>query len=135
MSALLAMALSIQLHGLSYHFDREPAHNERNFGAGIRYAIDDAWSLQAGAYNNSESKVSAYALADWTPLRAGAVSAGGFLGLATGYQWEPLAGRLTPIAGAVVRASLGRFSVALRVVPPHPKATSVAALEIGWRFT
>ncbi len=125
---------SLQLHGLSYHFTRDIDYNERNAGAGIRYAFDRTLSVQAGAFNNSHSRVSTYLLADWTPVQIGNVSAGAFVGAATGYAWRPLVGVVTPITGAIVRTDLGRFSLAVRITPPHPKASAVAAVELGARF-
>lgn len=124
--------LSVQVHGLSHHFT--PGEwNERNAGLGIRYAFDRDVALQGGLFRNSISRTSVYALADWTPFHVGAVSAGAFAGVATGYMWRPVAG-LTPVTGAVVRADFGRFSVAVRFTPPHPKASAVAALEFGWGY-
>jgi hypothetical protein len=129
-----ASETSLQIHGLSYHFKRDIDYNERNAGAGIRYAFDRSLSVQAGAFNNSHERTSAYALVDWTPVQAGAFSAGAFAGIATGYEWRPLVGIVTPITGAVVRADVGRFNLTLRITPPHPKASAVMALELGARF-
>jgi hypothetical protein len=129
-----AAEASLQVHGLSHHFKRDVDYNERNAGAGIRYAFNRDLSVQAGAFNNSHSRTSVYALADWTPIQAGPISAGAFAGIATGYQWRPMAGAVTPIIGAILRTDIDRFNVALRVTPPHPKASAVAAIEIGVKF-
>jgi len=129
-----APALSVQAHGVSYHFTRDIDYNERNPGLGIRYAFNRDWAIQAGAFNNSQSRLSVYGIADWTPVHVGAVSAGAFLGAATGYDWRPMVGKLTPVTGAVVRAEFDRFNIAVRITPPHPKASAVAALEFGIKF-
>ncbi len=125
------------IHGLSHHFSAPPAGerpwNERNIGAGIRYALDASWSLQAGGYRNSYGRPSFYALADWTPLEAGAIRAGAFAGIVSGYDWKTV-GAFTGAAGLVARLQADRAGLALRYTPPHPKAASVLAVEFSLRF-
>lgn len=112
-------------------------YNERNWGAGLRWAVDPALSLQAGAYRNSYDRTSVYALADWTPLAAGPahaqLRAGAFAGVATGYPYR--SGHPALAGGLLLRLQGERASLALRAVPKLSSKQSGAtfSLEAGWR--
>lgn len=121
------------IHGLSHHFHARPngqAWNEVNTGVGLRRDLGSDLSGQIGAYRNSLDRTSTYALIDYTPLTIGPVSAGGFIGAATGYVPS-----VRPMAGAVIRVDAGRFTPAVRLIPKVPgnKSASVA-LELAYRF-
>lgn len=121
------------IHGLSHHFHARPsgqAWNEVNTGIALRRSFGGGVSGQIGAYRNSINRTSGYLLVDYTPLHIGPVSAGGFIGAASGYV-----DAVRPIAGAVLRVDAGRFTPTLRLIPKVPgnKSASVA-LEIGVRF-
>jgi hypothetical protein len=127
---------SIQLHGASWHAEERSKYentaqdwNEVNPGVGIRYELDKTWAVQAGVYRNSIDKVSAYALADWTPIRAGSFSIGLFGGAVTGYNSAPV----VAAAGIVARQEFGRFAATWRVTPPVNRPTTVA-FEVGFRL-
>ena len=129
---------SVQLHGASWHaedrsrFDNTGRDwNEANIGAGMRYELDKTWSVQAGAYRNSIDKVSAYALADWTPIRAGSFSIGLFGGAVTRCNRAPV----VPAAGIVARQDFGMLTATWRVTPKiSDVAPAVVVFEIGFRI-
>lgn len=79
-------ALAIGLHIGTYHFDRSKDYNE--FNPGI-YAVCDGWT--AGAYHNSERKVSVYAgrTFDVGPIDV-------TLGAVAGYRRAPLVPMVVP---------------------------------------
>jgi len=120
----------IVVHGFSHHTverPKPPAWNETNPGLGIRYELYDDVSFQAGFYKNSFYKRSYYGVVDYTPLSIGKLSAGGFLGIASGYTDK------TGIAGgAIVRWQEKRYSTAIRVIPGGKY--NIVAIEIGVKF-
>ena len=123
------------LHGLSKHSTDVSRHgkpwNERNFGLGIRYEQSADWSYQGGAYHNSERHTSVYGLVDWTPIEIAALRLGVSAGVVTGYETAPV----VPAATLVARLQAKRVSIVVRYLPPiSPKLTSVAAVELAWRF-
>jgi hypothetical protein len=129
MLPLSAAASEVVFHLGSRHGDRvrgdgEP-YVERNPGVGVRFG-----NVQFGAYRNSWGKGSAYALADFEPVKLGPVSAGVFVGAATGYPDRAI----MPAAGIVCRFRVGGASVTLRALPPLGGSSGVAAVEVGWRL-
>ena len=119
--------LSLQLHGFSKHSGPRPdgvAWNERNYGLGLRYQINDDWSVQGGFYKNSMSNPVGYILGQWTPVHIGPVSAGVFGGFVAPQK-------MNAAAGAMVNA----FGFTLRIVPKvdewHP---AFKTLEYGIKF-
>lgn len=141
LAAALALACSaaraqwhVQVHTNSHHFQERRdgrAWNEKNPGLALRYSPSREWSAQVGGFRNSEFRSSNYALADWTPLHAGHVSAGLFGGAATGY----LNRSIQPMGGAVVRWQGERFSLTARIAPrADRKSSAVATVEFGMRI-
>lgn len=125
-----AQADTLIIHGLSHHdkprLSGQP-WEQVNTGLGLRREFAHTLSGQAGIYRNSYGKTTVYALADYEPLRYGALSGGVFGGVATGYPQAPV----RVIAGFVGRAQVGSVSFALRYGPgPKP----VLALEAGINF-
>jgi hypothetical protein len=118
--------------------DVQVPYQERNWGLGLRADLAPTVSAQAGLYRNSYDRTSLYALADWTPLRAGPahaqLQAGGFAGVVTGYPYS--GGRLSAAGGLLLRAQADRLSLALRAVPKLSSKQSghTVTLEAGWRI-
>lgn len=135
-TSLVAASLSLVLHGFSLHAtdydDNGRKWDETNYGMGLRYEVNKDWAMQGGFYQNSQHRTSVYAGVDWLPLHVGPFSAGGGLGIATGYSLAPV----VPVATLNVRATLAsRVDVMVRYLPPiTPKMTSVAAVEFSLRF-
>lgn len=123
----------LQLHTVSHHLnDRANGRewNENNAGIGVRRDFGPDWSAQVGAYRNSIDKTSAYALAEWTPLQVGQLSAGAFAGIRTNYT-KPV----QPAAGALVRWQGEQASITVRLSPKAGNTGSaVIALELGWKL-
>ncbi len=131
--------VAVVVHGLSWHQrSTTPSgdpYNEHNTGLGLRLdtgALIKHTAVQAGRYRNSYSTpqqhlYSNYVLADYTPLRAGALHAGAFAGVVTGYPWQRYT--LAPAGGLTASANLGRIALALRAgMGKH--AGFVGALEL-----
>jgi hypothetical protein len=116
---------SLQLHGLSWHAS-DPPHesarkwNEFNVGLGLRYTHSDDWSTQFGLYKNSNNQTTAYAVAQYVPLRIGPMRGGVFAGLASGYR---------KIYAAGFMATIGAFSV--RVIPAFDNRPTSVGIELG----
>ena len=128
--------LHIVAHGISHHVAQRQGDlewNERNAGLGLRYAASDTWALQAGAYQNSIHRTSAYLFLDYTPVHLGSVHAGAFVGAVNGYKANDGGARLA--GGALVRWQPGRFGLALRAVPRGSQDGSpVVSLEASWKL-
>ena len=119
----------VVLHGLSLHSrarENSKDWNQVNTGLALRYELDGTLSVQLGSYRNSMNRNSVYGLADWTPLQAGLLQMGGFVGMATHYQPN-----YRPLLGGVVRWQHERVSLALRLVPIK---NTVICIELGLRF-
>lgn len=109
----------------SYHFERH-GQNQTNPGVGFEHVTSERWRLVGGVYDNSSNATSFYAGGVYTAWRAGAVSLGATLGLATGYGNTPL-----PILGPSVSLEGERFGLNLLIVP---SAGGVAALQFKVRW-
>jgi hypothetical protein len=136
--AMLAMPafgqdMHLQVHTTSHHFHERTngkQWNEVNAGAALRLQLDPAWAVQAGGYRNSIDRWTAYAVADWTPLRQGPFAAGVFGGVRTGYGKGAQAA-----GGALARWQGEKASVTLRLAPKsNTTGSAVVALELGWKL-
>jgi hypothetical protein len=96
--------------------------NQVNPGLGVTTRLSDTWSLSGGAYKNSFSRLSVYALVNFTPIHLPSsrngwrVDAGVAGGLVSGYRRQEMAA--APLAGA------GQ----LRVASPHGVSLNVMAV-------
>lgn len=106
--------------------------NQANLGLGLRAGLSPAWGVQAGYYRNSYDRDTVYAVGEYTPLAWGAMRAGAFAGLATGYQERDVSAG----AGLLLRLQGPRASLAVRVMPKVVSAQSgtTVAVEAGWRL-
>lgn len=129
-NAFAQSSTHLVLHGLSSHSHPHPAiqWNERNWGVGVRHQFSPDWGVQAGAFRNSYRKTSVYALAQYTPLHIGPVSAGGFFGPATQYPNHKVVG------GALGIYQAEHVSIAVRITPRIGESPSVKTIEAGIRF-
>lgn len=130
---------TLVIHGASHHGAAPDGYkfNQVNPGAAIKLSLNSDWSVQAGGYRNSYYKSTAYAVAQYTPLRIGDVSLGAFAGLASGYSHvsQLNVGKASVVAGLYAVAQLDKINVAMRVVPKTtPKQAYVAAFEVGYSF-
>lgn len=109
--------------------------NETNLGIGWRrrMGLITDMATQVGAYKDSKSRLSAYALVDYLPARAGtpsvaALNLGGFLAV-TVTRDGPL-----PAFGATLRAELPMLNVTARVWPTVGRYVGGVAFEVGRSF-
>jgi hypothetical protein len=129
---------AIVLNGLSYHSDRTTNYNERNFGLGLRASVSKSWDVEAGFYNNSFHKRTAYVSGSWLPLEYKSVKAGLFVLAATGYK-DQTNMDVSPAGG--LEASLNvidRGAVVVRFIPAVPsvgeKPSAVTTVSFNARF-
>ena len=119
----------------SYHFDRAADYNERNFGLGIEHDIAADWRAVAGAYHNSDSRLTVYVGALWIPLESGNVKAGLLICGATGYGHLKGAGVVLPIVAPAVMYEGRQFGANLIFLPGDAiGAGNVVGFQIKWRF-
>lgn len=119
-------AVSLELHGVSWHFGADVDYNERNLGAGAVYS----WGVvgvSAGAYYNSYRRVTLYGSVTFRAPVSRYVSLGADVGAVTGYQ-NPV----SLVAWAVATGHVTqRVSINARYLPAIKAATSaVAALSV-----
>ena len=127
------------VHGFSHHFQSAAPGkqwNEVHPGIGMRIIHDKDVSVQLSyVHQNSSYNKSVYALVDYTPLRLGWLYAGGFAGLATGYEYP-----LQPIGGLVLRLETPDIHFTARYAPRMARqccpreSSSVATIEISIPF-
>lgn len=113
----------------SYHFKREPKHNERNYGLGFEYDVEDRWRLIGGFYKNSLWKTSVYAGASYSAWIEGpwrlSFAMGGISGYAPG---------MIPIVVPALSYEGSRVGANLFVAPPYKESPGVAGLQVKLRF-
>lgn len=109
----------------SYHENRERGYNERNPGVGIEHQVSADVRAMAGTYRNSHDRQSAYAGAQWTPLKAGGFSFGAAAIAASGYEKD----RLVLFAAPMLSYETGRWGVNLL-----PATKSVIGLQVKLRI-
>jgi len=115
-----ASEVDLSVAGFSEH--SKPGFNAINPGLGVRVA-NGALAWEAGEYKNSYRRATFYGIAEYTPLRVGALSAGAFAGVASGYS-KPEDALRPFVGGFSVRYQPGQFGVALKIVPPAGAGTA-----------
>lgn len=109
----------------SYHFKRH-GQNERNPGLGVELQVDERWRVMGGAYDNSASRLTAYAGGLYSLTSVGPVRVGVMGGLFTGYGPAPV-----PVVGPVLSIE-GRAAGANVVVIPG--AGGVIGFQLKFSF-
>lgn len=94
-------SIVVQLHGLSWHADRDANYNERNYGLGIRYYSEDSlWGsnyIAFGQYKNSEHSKSEYAGIGWQWPVKKYITVGIAIGVVTGYKRSDIIPFVVPV--------------------------------------
>jgi hypothetical protein len=113
----------------SYHFKREPKHNEHNLGLGFEHDIAERWRVIGGAYKNSLYRTSVYAGVSYSywiegPWRL-SIAGGGI----TGYEKGVM-----PIVVPALSYEGDRWGANLFVAPPFKDSPGVAGLQVKVRF-
>jgi len=72
----------------SWHFDQEAGFNNENYGLGFQIDLEDAHSLNIGAFKNSEYHWSRYVSRTWYPLELKKIKVGILAGIFDGYEKE-----------------------------------------------
>ena len=103
-------------------------------GVGIGADLTDDVMAAAGVWRNSHGNASAFALADWRPLRWGPASFGLFVGASGGYCRAGNANSVLPLGGATVRVDIDRFAVHVLAIPPTDWKPATVALAVSVGF-
>jgi len=110
-----------------------PPLNEYNLGLGYE-RVHERSVYEVGFYNNSVSRVSAYASYAYMLFKAQHISIGPIVDVATGYLLAPV----VAMAGAEVRFDVHKFGVNLILVPTATvngvKATGFAGLQLRYKL-
>lgn len=123
---------------LSSHSERQcPAceggtPNEFNWGGGLEARFKHNLAAQVGGYRNTYGHGTAYAIGIWQPITDGRMSAGGFVGAATGYKSDPGCQRdVCPVGGFLISFSGERYGFNVMVVPAiSGTTTNVFGLQL-----
>ncbi len=126
-------AIWVNLGGFSHHMDQDKGYNENNVGMGVEYQLRPRVALMAGAFNNSLSRTTAYAAANWLPLSLGGWKLGAALGVMNGY---PGIARGGPFLAALPMATYEgtRFGVNLGVIPTLNKVDGAFVIQLKVRL-
>lgn len=84
---VMAEGFSLDIHGLSYHFDRTRERNETNEGLGLTYTRKDSTFFSIGQYQNSHWMASRYISAGKAFHLSPSFSYGFEFGLVDGYRF------------------------------------------------
>ncbi|AHX16392.1 hypothetical protein CH75_16735 [Dyella jiangningensis] len=115
--------------------------NQVNPGLGITTRLSDSWSVSGGAYKNSFSRLSLYALVNFTPIRLQLfhsgwhVDAGVAGGLVSGYRRQEMAA--APFAGAGLLRVVSRRGIALSImgVPNYERNSGFVGFQFNVPLT
>lgn len=109
----------------SHHADRDRGYNERNFGLGAEYHLDEKWHLAGGFYENSYYRQTIYAAIGYEAVQWGPLHLGAAVVAVTGYVEGKVRFVLAPIAAI----EYGRFGV--NFVPLTPE---IVGLQVKVKF-
>lgn len=114
----------------SYHFNRDKAYNERNFGLGVEYGMTENTRFVAGFYDNSKYKHTNYVGAVWTPINLGGFTRAGLVGMcATGYADNVMC---APIPTITLEGR--RFGANFVIAPTFKDVDGAIALQLKVKF-
>lgn len=125
MTPALALALTVSLHGLSWH--DVSGYEAVNPGLGVNWR-QDTTALHAGAYRNSNGRPSVYAGASFERCAGGWCAALALLAI-TGYNGSAHVAPL-PAVGFVVSERLRLNAV---IVPPAEGIDQAIGFQLEWR--
>ncbi len=118
----------------SAHFDSDKGLRNANPGLGFEYKLNDAWSVTAGRFINSDNAHSSYVGAYYQPWHLGRVKlgvvAGAFNGYPKAYQgdWFPA---VIPTAGI----ESVHWGLNLALVPPlKDRLYGAVSFQLKYRF-
>ncbi len=128
---------SLDINTTSYHTEAWARHqlNQDNPGLGVQYQYSPSLGFAAGAYENSYSRTSLYALALYTPahftLPFGlTASAGIAAGSVSGYTHAEAPGRPGALAALLEVRSAGGYGVNLLAVPNAGQSAGFVGLQL-----
>lgn len=103
----------IQLHGLSYHADREADYNETNSGLAVRHYGESSLIdyVSVGQYKNSIYKTSRYVIAGWEKPINTVLTIGLVAGVVDGYKEN-----MVPMIAPVI-SLWGRVHIFSAIIP------------------
>jgi len=109
--------------------------NQFNWGGGLEARFSHDLAAQVGGYRNTYGHGTAYAIGIWQPITDGRMSAGGFIGAATGYKSDPDCQRnVCPVGGFLISFSEERYGFNVMVIPATSATqTTVFGLQLKLR--
>jgi len=113
----------VDVNGISYHFKREPKHNERNWGVGLTFPLSEKTAVAVGSYKNSNWRQTTYAWYEYTPWTIGPVKVGFLGGGVTGYR---SGNNVMPAAGLLFTTRSDKVGFNVVCLPPVMCAASVS---------
>jgi len=113
----------VDVNGVSYHFKREPKHNERNWGLGLTFPLSEKTAFAVGTYKNSNWRQTTYAWYEYTPWTIGPVKVGFLGGGVTGYR---SGNNVMPAAGLLFTTRSDKVGFNVVCLPPVMCAASVS---------
>jgi len=120
------------MSGASYHFQRDPKHNERNWGLGLEIKLDNDKSIVFGQYRNSIDNESHYGGITWLPYHMGPVSMGGMFGIIDGYR--PLHGKPIPMIMPFATIEGKSLGLNIMAMPPIGDLSAVIGAQLKYKF-
>jgi hypothetical protein len=103
---------------VSYHFSRDRAFNNENYGLGAEYRFSTVASVTAGRFYNSDWKYSNYAGFYYQPYAIGPVRIGAVVGAFDGYP-GPYDGGWFLAAIPMLSYEYGRVGLNVAIIPSY----------------
>lgn len=141
--------VTIEVPVYTHHFPHDRDFNDHNWGAFVDVALTRQWSVEAGDFDNSYRRNTAFVAVGYAPFNWDVsnlrIDVGGMLGLDLngGYRGH---NAINPVLGALVvkvrgndftggSAFLNRLGVAATIIPADPHGGSTAVnLALTWRL-
>jgi hypothetical protein len=118
----------------SAHFDTDKGLRNANPGLGLEYKLDDAWSVTAGRFTNSNSAHSSYVGAYYQPWHWGQVKLGVVGGGFNGYP-KAFNGGWFPAVIPTASLESGHWGLNVALVPPlKDRLYGAVSFQLKYRF-
>jgi hypothetical protein len=118
----------------SGHFDTDKGLRNANPGLGFEYKLDDAWSVTAGRFVNSNSAHSSYVGAYYQPWHWGPVKLGVVGGVFNGYP-KAFNGGWFPAVIPTASLESGHWGLNVALVPPlKDRLYGAVSFQLKYRF-
>ena len=118
----------------SAHFDTDKGLRNANPGLGFEYPLNDAWSVTAGRFINSDNAHSSYLGAYYQPWHLGPVKVGVVAGAFNGYP-KAYQGGWFPAVIPTASLESGPWGLNVALVPPlKDRLYGAVSFQLKYRF-